>query len=509
MPLSDAEMSRLVDLVVRQLRADGTAAPPPGEHRKVQDLGAFRGVDAPPHANPGADRRRTYGEGYQARPPVYVRGRHGIFEDMDQAVSAARAAYERLNALDLETRERIVAAMRKVTVDHAEELAKMAVEETGLGRVADKVKKNVVAATKTPGIEILRPIAWTGDHGMAIHDRAPVGVIGSITPTTNPTETVINNGIGFVAGGNAGVFNVHPSAKNVCRHFIELLNDAIVSAGGPENLLSAIGTPTIESAQALMKHPGIRLIVVTGGPAVVKQAMASGKRAVAAGPGNPPVVVDETAHLEKAAKDIVAGASIDNNIICIVEKEIIAVASIADALKQELVRAGAYEVTGPAIQRLEKLVVTKDGYPNKDWVGKDAAKIARAAGLSVPESTRLLFAEVDQMHPFIQSELLMPVVGFVRHPTVHDCIAAAVQAEHGFGHTAVMHSTSLDNLHEMGRVINTSIYVKNGPSFAGLGIGGEGYTSWTIASPTGEGLTTALTFTRERRCTLKDYFRFV
>lgn len=237
-------------------------------------------------------------------------------------------------------------------------------------------------------------------------------------------------------------------------------------------------------------------------------AMNSGKRAIAAGPGNPPAVVDATAHLAQAGRDIVAGASLDNNIVCIVEKEVFAEASIADELKQHMVRAGAYEVTGAAINRLEKLVVV-DGHTSKDWVGKDAAKIAEAAGMRVPAGTKLLFAEVDPSHPFVQLELLMPVIGFSRMKTVEDCIAAAVQAEHGFGHTATMHSTNVDHLHEMARTINTSIFVKNGPSFAGLGMTGEGYTSFTIASPTGEGLTTALTFTRERRCTLKDSFRIV
>ena len=314
--------------------------------------------------------------------------------------------------------------------------------------------------------------------------------------------------IGMIAGGNSVVFNVHPSAKKVSAHHVQLLNEAIVSAGGPENLLCAMAEPTIDSAQALMKHKNVRLLVVTGGPAVVKAAMNSGKRAIAAGPGNPPAVVDETAHLEQAAKDIVAGASFDNNIVCIVEKEVFAVAEIADTLKKHMVANGAFEVTGAAINRLEKMVVV-DGHPNKDWVGRDAAKIAEAAGIRVPSGTRLLFAEVDPTHPFVQAELLMPVIGFVRLKNVEDCIAAAVQAEHGFGHTATMHSTNLDNLSAMARIINTSIFVKNGPSFAGLGFTGEGYTSFTIASPTGEGLTTALSFTRERRCTLKDSFRIV
>jgi acyl-CoA reductase-like NAD-dependent aldehyde dehydrogenase len=384
----------------------------------------------------------------------------------------------------------------------------MAVAETGLGNVADKVKKNLLCANKTPGMELLKPQAWSGDHGLMLIERAPFGVIGAITPSTNATETIINNGIAMVAGGNSVVFNVHPSAKGVCTFFVARLNEAIVAAGGPANLICAIANPTIESAQALMKHKNIRLIVVTGGPAVVKAAMNSGKRAIAAGPGNPPAVVDESAHVARAAKDIVDGASLDNNIVCIVEKEVFAVASIADQLKAEMQKHGAFEVPSHAINRLEKLVVD-DGHPSRDWVGKDAVKIAEAAGLRVPAGTRLLFAEVDPTHPFIQAELLMPVIGFSRLKNVEDCIVAAAQAEHGFGHTATMHSTNIDNLSLMARIINTSIFVKNGPSFAGLGMTGEGYTSFTIASPTGEGLTTAISFTRERRCTLKDSFRII
>lgn len=442
------------------------------------------------------------------RAPAVISKKPGVFDDLDSATAAAQVAFREWSKTSLEARAKVIEAMREQTRRHAEELAQMAVAETGLGNVKDKIQKNLLCANKTPGLEILRPMAASGDHGLMLLERAPFGIIGAITPSTNPTETIINNGIGMVSGGNAVVFNVHPSAKKVCAHFISLLNDAITSAGGPANLVCCIAEPTIESAQALMKHKAIRLVTVTGGPAVVKAAMNSGKRAIAAGPGNPPAVVDETAHLEQAGRDIVDGASLDNNIVCIVEKEVFAVASIADRLKAEMVKAGAYEVTGAAIARLEKLVVD-DGHPHRDWVGKDATKIAAAAGLSVPQGTRLLFAEVDPTHPFVQAELLMPVIGFSRLKTVEDCIEAAVQAEHGFGHTATMHSTNIDHLHEMAHRINTSIFVKNGPSFAGLGMRGEGYTSFTIASPTGEGLTTALSFTRERRCTLKDSFRIV
>lgn len=479
--LNEREIETIVDRVVRQLAPE---------------------LRPPFSPNPLNQTRR------QSAAPAVLRARRGIFEDLDHATSAAAAAFEKWSDTPLETRDRAIESMRETTRRHSQELAQMAVDETGLGNVKDKVVKNMLCANKTPGTEILRPISFSGDHGLTLVERAPYGVIGAITPSTNPTETVINNAIGMVAAGNAVVFNVHPNAKRVSARHIELLNEAITSAGGPADLICGIADPTIESAQALMKHKNVRLLVVTGGPAVVRAAMSSGKRAIAAGPGNPPAVVDETAHLERAARDIVDGASLDNNIVCIVEKEVFAVASISDRLKKHMADNGAFEVTGAAISRLEKMIVV-EGHPSREWIGKDAAKIAEAAGIRVPSGTRLLFAEVDATHAFVQAELLMPVLGICRLPNVEDCIAAAVQAEHGFGHTATMHSTNLDHLHAMARLINTSIFVKNGPSYAGLGMTGEGYTSFTIASPTGEGLTTALTFTRERRCTLKDYFRIV
>jgi acyl-CoA reductase-like NAD-dependent aldehyde dehydrogenase len=369
--------------------------------------------------------------------------------------------------------------------------------------------KNKTAISKTPGIEILKPIAFTGDDGLTLHERAPFGIIGSITPSTNPSETVINNAISMIAGGNAVVFNVHPGAKNTSRFVIGLLNEAVVGNGGPPNLVCGIAEPTIESAQALMKHPGIRVVVVTGGGAVVKQAMSSGKRAVCAGPGNPPVVVDETADLAQAGRDVVRGASMDNNIICIVEKELFVVRSVADALKAQMIRNGAFEVDGAMLSRLEKTVVTSDGHVNRDFIGKDAKVIAAAAGIRVEGDPRILLAEVDSQHPFVQLEMLMPVFPMVRVQDIEVAIREAVKAEHGYFHTAVIHSKNIDNMHDMARAVNTSLFVKNAPSYAGLGVGGEGHTAWTIAGSSGDGLTTALTYTRERRCTLKDKFRIV
>ncbi|RMG18565.1 MAG: aldehyde dehydrogenase family protein, partial [Deltaproteobacteria bacterium] len=326
--IDDAKIAAIVEAVVRRLGAEGvtvgeTAAPPAGAAASArtprapgETLPLSVAVDSP------ASPLYVTGDSDRSVAPVYIRGRRGIIDDLDQAVGAARAAYEELHwKLTLETRDRIIASMREAARRVLKDIAQMAVEETGLGRVEDKIKKNLLVIEKTPGTEILRPIAYTGDDGLMLTERAPYGVIGAITPCTNPTETILCNGIGMVAGGNAVVFNVHPAAKRTCRFFVEALNDAIVAAGGPENLLTMVGEPSIESAQALMRHPGIRLLVVTGGGGVVKAAMQSGKRAICAGPGNPPCVVDETADLDRAADGIILGGSIDNTIICTAEKE--------------------------------------------------------------------------------------------------------------------------------------------------------------------------------------------
>ncbi len=440
------------------------------------------------------------------------RGRRGVFPDVESAVRAARAATEANAASPLEPRKRWVAAMRGTARAHVTELCRFAVEETGYGRADDKLKKNTLVIDKTPGPEWLEPIAFSGDDGLTLVERASYGVIGSITPTTNPTETVINNGIGMVSGGNAVVFNAHPYAARTSAYLVHLLNEAITGAGGPENLVSCVERPTIESAEALMRHAGVRLVVVTGGPGVVKAAMGSGKKVIAAGPGNPPAVVDETADLDVAAEGIVLGASIDNNIICTAEKEVIAVASIADALTERLARAGCLLVDDRKLRALEKLVLEQGSggvHPNKDFIGKNAGVIARQLGVTAGDELRLLVADVDEKHPFVQLEMLMPVLPLVRAPDATEAIAMAKRVEHGFGHTAVMYSRNIAHLHAMARTINTSIFVKNACNLAGLGYGGEGYTSFTIASPTGEGLTTVRNFTRERRCTLKEYFRIV
>ncbi|HEY9595271.1 MAG TPA: aldehyde dehydrogenase family protein [Spirochaetia bacterium] len=439
----------------------------------------------------------------------------GVFGDIDSAVAAAAEAQRALMALPLDTRGRMIAAMRKAMLDANESLSTEAVAETGLGNVRDKMLKNALAAEKTPGVEDVQPTAWTDEHGLTLTEHAPYGVIGAVTPVTNPLATITSNSIGMIAAGNSVVFNVHPGAKRVSCRLVTLLNDAIVGVGGPPNLLCAMAEPTIESATALMHHRGVALLVVTGGPGVVKAAMGSGKKAICAGPGNPPCVVDETADIAKAGKDIVAGAGFDNNVVCICEKEILAVASIADRLKEEMKRNGAYEVSGAQAEAITRLVIAepggpgKEGAPNKRFVGKSPRFIAQAAGFDVPEDTRILLMETGRDHPLVWTEQLMPVIPLVRLPSVGEAIAMSVEVEHGFRHTAMIHSHDIASLSRMAKLMNCSLFVKNGPCYAGLGAGGAGYASLTIASPTGEGLTRARTFTRERRCTLVDYFRII
>jgi acyl-CoA reductase-like NAD-dependent aldehyde dehydrogenase len=432
---------------------------------------------------------------------------------VDSAVSRAQRAFDALNRLSLDTRYNMIAAMRNAAVEHVKDLAEQAVAETGLGRVEDKIKKNLLVAVKTPGPEILESRAKSGDHGIMIVERAPHGVIGSIIPTTNPTETVINNAISMISGGNAVVFNAHPSAQRCSNYCVELLNEAIMSVGGPPDLVCAVDEPTVETAQALMYHPGIALLCVTGGPGVVKAAMVSGKKVIAAGPGNPPAVVDVTANLEKAARDVVAGASLDNDIICTSEKEAVVVGCVMDEFKRHMVDAGCVEVKGGDIERLCDVIFEsvngRKGVIRKEWVGKNANLILEQIGIKASFETRLAIMEVDRDHPLPWTEQLLPVFPVVRVPNVDEAIDLAVQYEGGRRHTATMHSTNINKLSEMARRINCSIFVKNGPTFAGLGMGGEGHTSFTIASPTGEGLTTAVSFTRERRCTLVDAFRIV
>jgi aldehyde dehydrogenase len=437
----------------------------------------------------------------------------GVFEALDDAVAAAKAAQPALKRVAM--RQLVIQAIRDAGEKHARELAELAVSETGMGRVEDKFAKNVAQARSTPGVECLSAQVLTGDNGLTLIENAPWGVVASVTPSTNPAATVINNAISLIAAGNSVVFAPHPAAKGVSQRTITLLNQAIVAAGGPENLLVTVANPDIDTAQRLFKYPGIGLLVVTGGEAVVEAARKhTNKRLIAAGAGNPPVVVDETADLARAALAIVKGASFDNNIICADEKVLIVVDAVADELMRLMAGQQAVNLTASQAEQLLPVLLNNvdergKGTVSRDWVGRDAAKIAAAIGLQVPEQTRLLFVETPANHPFAVTELMMPVLPVVRVASVEEAIALAVKLEGGCHHTAAMHSRNIDNMNQMANAIDTSIFVKNGPCIAGLGLGGEGWTTMTITTPTGEGVTSARTFVRLRRCVLVDAFRIV
>jgi acyl-CoA reductase-like NAD-dependent aldehyde dehydrogenase len=439
----------------------------------------------------------------------------GLFPDIQRAVVAAARAQKMWVALPLEKRKEVIAHVRERARENAQVLAWSAWRETGYGRYEDKIEKNLLVINKTPGIEDLEPLAWSGDRGLTLLERAPFGVIGSITPVTNPIATVIGNSIGMIAGGNAVVFNAHPSAKESSGRAVAVINQAIGEAGGPANLVCAMAEPTIESAQELMKHPGTQLTLVTGGEAVVHVAMQSGKRAICAGPGNPPIVVDETADLDQAARDIIKGASFDNNIICTDEKELIVVDAVADRLIAALRGLGCRILSQDEITRLEKVIFSEPVKPgkqtglNKKFIGQNPSVILKEIGITLGDEVRLAIAEVPREHTLVWTEQMMPILPLVRVPNADDAIAFAIAAEGGRKHTAVIYSKHLDHLSRMAKEINVSIFVKNGPCLAGLGYGGEGFTSFSIAGFTGEGMTRPRTFTRERRCVLVDAFRIV
>ena len=399
--------------------------------------------------------------------------------------------------------------------EQSAELARLAHEETGLGRAEDKTVKNLLVTNKTPGPEDLEPRAVTGDDGMTVTEFAPWGVIGSITPTTNPTSTVINNTIAAVSAGNAIVYNVHPAAKGVSAENIRRINRAIVAAGGPENLACAIPEPTIESAQELMNHPRVRLLLVTGGPAVVREALKTDKRAITAGPGNPPVVVDESADLELAGREIIRGASFDNNMVCTDEKEVIVVGSRGDELVRALDKAGAVVLKEHELRKLERVIFESLGEPNKPgrinrrWIGQNAGKILGEIGIAAGDEVRLVVAEVPNEHSLVWTEQMMPVMPVTRVRTVDEAIDLAVRAEQGFRHTASIYSNDVQTITRMAKAMNVSIFVANAANLAGLGAGGEDFTSFSIATPTGEGLTRPRTFSRIRRLTVAGSLRII
>lgn len=449
-----------------------------------------------------------------APPAAVVGGRDGVFQSVNEAVAAAKVAQKRLVEATLETRGLAIQCIRDIVLSQKEELARIEYDETQIGRMDHKIEKLEVVGGKVPGLEMITTEAVSGDHGLTVEEHAPWGVLGVITPVTHSIPTLACNAIMMIAAGNTIVCNPHPSGAKCAAIATQRWNKAIREKTGLDNLVTIIEKPTIESANEIFTHPGIAMLVVTGGPGVAKAAMASNKKAVVAGPGNPPVVVDETADIEKAAAGIIFGASYDNNLLCIGEKEVLVVASVADQLLAEMGRHGGYLLKADQVAKLTGLALHKDeksGHwlPDKRFVGKDPRVLADAIGVSIPPSVQCLYGEVTHDSPWLPCEQMMPFLPVLRVRDIDEAIALALKHEHGFGHTAIIWSQKVDNMTKMGKAVNTTLFVKNGACMTGLGLGGEGFCSFSIATPSGEGATSPLTFTRYRRCVMVDNLRIL
>ena len=431
-------------------------------------------------------------------------GKHGIFKDMNDAIEAAKKADQIVRKMSMDQREKIITSIRKKIKENAEVLARMGVDETGMGNVGDKILKHHLVADKTPGTEDITTTAWSGDRGLTLIEMGPFGVIGAITPCTNPSETVLCNTIGMFSAGNTAVFNPHPAAIKTSIYAVNLLNEASLEAGGPDNIACTVEHPTLETSNIMMKHKAIQLIAATGGPGVVTAVLSSGRRGIGAGAGNPPALVDETADIRKAAEDIVNGCTFDNNLPCIAEKEIVAVDSVVDELMHYMISEQGCYLASKEEQDALISVVLKDGKLNRKCVGRDAKTLLGMIGVTVPDNIRCITFEGPKEHPLIATELMMPILGVVRAKDFDDAVEQAVWLEHGNRHSAHIHSKNVDNITKYAKAIDTAILVKNGPSYAALGFGGEGFCTFTIASRTGEGLTSASTFTKRRRCVMTD-----
>jgi propionaldehyde dehydrogenase len=424
------------------------------------------------------------------------------------AAATAQACWR--DDFNIAARTRILDGLRSDLEVRAEELSRLALEETGMGRLDDKIVKKQLAIRKTPGPEYFTTKAVSGDNGLMLEELGPFGVIASITPSTNPIASVINNTICMLAGGNSVVFAPHPGAVRSTLAAVDLVRHSLAAGGAPDGLVSTLTVPSMDALDRLMKHRAVRLVAATGGPGVVHAALTSGKPAIGAGPGNPPVVVDETAHLEQAAKDIVLGCSFDNNLPCIAEKELIVVNCVADELKKFMLENGAFELKDPEkIRELEKLILNEKGTVRKEWVGKSAPVYLEKIGIKVPQTVRVVLVETPENHPFAEEELLMPILPLIRVADFEEALALALRLEHGFRHSALIHSTNIDHMSRMARAMETTMFIKNAPSYAAIGVGGDCPTAFTIATSTGQGPTTPLSFCRTRRCVLHGAFRIV
>ena len=405
-------------------------------------------------------------------------GSDGIFSDVESAVAASVAAQRTFERRGLEDRRKALACIRKICLERADELGREEMEETKIGKLPHKIEKLKLIADRIPGVEFLKTDVFSGENGITLQEYAPFGVIGAITPVTHSLPTLACNAINMLASGNSLIVNAHPSGVKIACKGVKLFNQAIRAAIGIDNLITIIDKPTLETAQAIFDHR------------------------------------DETADIDNAARCIIAGAAYDNNLLCIGEKEVFAVAAIFEELMEAMSRHKAVRLNAAQVDALTKIAFSpsedkKYMVPTKEFIGQDAAFLAAKIGLSIPLDTELLYGETDESNPFVPTEQMMTFVPFVKTRDVDSAIELAKKHEHGYKHTSIIHSRNVETITRMGREMDTTLFIQNGASVAGLGIGGEGYVSFSIATPTGEGITTPLTFTRQRRSTTVGSMRVI
>jgi len=408
-------------------------------------------------------------------------------QEVRTLVRAAKAAQARLATFSQAEIDRICAAMAQAGHDHAQELARQAVAETGFGRVEDKVVKNLFACDRvwaaikdvhTVGIIADDPVRGITEVGV------PLGVIAGVIPSTNPTSTAMFKAIISVKAGNAIVMTPHPGAKACTQAAARIVAEAGQAAGLPAGAVSCISHPTLDGTTALMGHPDVALTLATGGPGMVRAAYSSGNPAIGVGPGNGPAYIERTADIPVAVRRIIDSKTFDNGTICASEQSIVTEDCIRDQVIAELTRQGGYFLRPGEKEAVGAILMRADNTMNPAVVGRTAERIAEMAGVSVPAGTRVLLGfETEVGHKFPYSrEKLCPVLGFYSAPDWQSAcdLCIRILLHEGAGHSMTIHSRDEDVIREFACQKPVSRLLVNTPA----ALGGIGATTDLVPSLT-------------------------
>lgn len=399
-------------------------------------------------------------------------------DDLNVIIDRVKSAQEVLATYNQEQVDRIFEAVAIAANKNRIPLAQMAVAETGMGIVEDKVIKNHFAAE-----EIYNKYRHAKTCGVIEHDATngltkvaePLGVIAGVIPTTNPTSTVIFKTLIALKTRNGIIFSPHPRAKKCTIETAKILQEAAVAAGAPKNIIGWIEEPSIDLTQHLMSHEGISMILATGGPGMVKSAYSSGKPALGVGAGNTPAIIDETADIKMAVSSVLMSKTFDNGMICASEQSIIVHKDVYDEVKQELEYRGAYILNKKEKEKVAKTII-QNGKLNAAIVGQPAFKIAELAGVKVPENTKVLVGEVEKIgvEEEFSYEKLSPVLAMYKADTFENAVSDAAELIHfaGRGHTSVLYTAehNTDRITHFSNMLDTGRILINTPASQG-GIG--------------------------------------